>query len=195
MNLYVSIRYFIEPPIAVLLGVILLPVFLVVAFLIKLDSRGPVIFVQLRVGFKGRIFRMYKFRTMKQSQTVGAKFAADNDDRITRIGRFLRRTRIDELPQLWNIINLSMSFIGPRPEQIQFVEEFKKTIPNYMKRHEHKPGITGLAQITSGYAYDDDTTKAKLSCDLDYINRASLKLDLYILIRTLGVIVNGFGAR
>ncbi len=169
-----------------------LPVILIAIVLIKLESRGPAIYSQIRTGRFDRPFRIYKLRTMVQNaETTGAQWASVGDSRITRLGRFLRRTRIDELPQFWNVLLGDMSLVGPRPERPQFVQMLKKEIPFYLQRHLVKPGLTGWAQINYRYGASVDDSKNKLMYDLYYVKRASLALDLQILLRTVGTMMKG----
>ena len=173
-----------------------LPVMLIVALLIRFDSPGPVLFIQERVGQGGRPFRMIKFRTMRiDAERDGAKFARDGDHRVTRVGRWLRKFRLDELPQFWNVLKGEMSLIGPRPEQVPFARQFADEIPYYSYRHLVKPGITGWAQVTQGYAAGKEETWEKLEYDLYYVKHLSLWLDLLIILKTLRTILTGFGAR
>jgi len=172
------------------------PLMSVIALLIKLDSRGPVLFIQDRVGQGGKPFRMVKFRTMRtDAERGGAKFAKEADDRVTRLGRWLRKFRLDELPQFWNVLKGEMSLIGPRPEQVKFAEEFTKEIPYYSYRHLVKPGITGWAQVMHGYAAGKEETREKLEYDLYYVKYLSLWLDFLIVAKTIRTILTGFGAR
>lgn len=179
------------------LGLVLFaPVMIIVAVMIKVESSGPIVFVQRRVGEGGREFMMYKFRSMVQdAEKSGAKFATATDARITRLGRVIRKLRIDELPQLINVLTGSMSMIGPRPEQKAFVEELEKEIPLYPIRHAVRPGITGWAQVMQGYADDVSSTDVKLSYDLFYIKNLSLMMDMVIFFKTIKTIITGFGAR
>jgi len=177
-------------PFALVLG-------LVIAGAIRVDSRGPVIFKQRRIGLEGRPFTLYKFRTMR-SKNEGerkARFATQGDDRLTRVGRFLRRVRVDELPQLWNVVRGDLSLVGPRPEQGPFVERFSETIPFYMHRHLVRPGLTGWAQVNFGYADGHADTIDKLSYDLYYIKHVGVWLDLEVLGRSVWTVLSGFGAR
>ncbi len=168
----------------------------VVAVMIKLESPGSVFFWQKRVGMNGKTFNMLKFRSMtSDSEKHGSQFAQSNDMRVTRVGKVIRKLRIDELPQLWNVFKGEMSIIGPRPEQESFVKEFNKTIPNYSMRHLVRPGITGLAQTEQGYVADTDGTVVKLRYDLYYIRNISFLTDLQIVLKTIGTILTGFGAR
>ncbi|MCE2517108.1 MAG: exopolysaccharide biosynthesis polyprenyl glycosylphosphotransferase [Alphaproteobacteria bacterium] len=176
--------------------VILSPLMLVVAVMIRLESKGPAVFVQRRVGEGGREFRMYKFRSMVQdAESKGAKFATASDARITSLGRVIRKLRIDELPQLVNVLSGSMSMIGPRPEQKAFVDNLAEDIPLYPFRHAVRPGITGWAQVMQGYADDVSSTDVKLSYDLFYIKNLSLMMDMVIFFKTIKTIITGFGAR
>ncbi len=176
---------------------LLSPVMALIALAIRLDSRGCAFFVQERVGLDGTVYRMHKFRTMapRESESSAPAFADQEEKRITRVGRILRKTRLDELPQLWDVLLGNMSLVGPRPEQPAFVEQFRESIPLYDYRHEARPGITGWAQINYDYAYDLEGTKRKLEYDLYYVKRRSLMLDLQILLKTLEIMVGRRGAR
>ena len=168
----------------------------VTAIAIKLESRGAVFFWQKRVGMNGKVFNMLKFRSMtSDSEKNGSQFAQSNDMRVTRVGKFIRKFRVDEIPQLWNVVKGEMSIIGPRPEQESFVNEFNKTIPNYALRHMVMPGITGLAQTEQGYVADAEATITKLEYDLYYIKNMSLLTDAQITMKTIYTILTGFGAR
>jgi len=169
---------------------------LIIAISIKVDSKGPVFFIQERVGQNGKPFKLIKFRTMhNNSELDGPQFAKENDSRVTRVGKFLRKTRLDELPQLINVIRGDMSFVGPRPEQIPFARQFEEKIPYYNLRYSLKPGLTGWAQINRGYTSGLDDTKEKLEYDLFYLRYESPWLDLLILFKTLKIVLTGFGAR
>lgn len=173
-----------------------LPLCLCVALAIQLDSPGPVLFSQRRIGLNGQDFRLWKFRSMRHADTEQpAQFARPGDPRITRVGRFLRRSRLDELPQLWNVLRGDMSLIGPRPEQTALVHGFAARIPAYPYRHLVRPGLTGWAQVLQGYAGDEEETAVKLSYDLYYVTHYSAALDLLIAYKTLRIILSGFGAR
>jgi sugar transferase (PEP-CTERM system associated) len=180
-----------------LMGLVLsLPIMLVVSLLVKLDSRGPVLFRQQRVGERGRIFVLNKFRSMSvDAERNGAVWAQQRDPRVTRIGRWLRRTRLDELPQFWNVLVGDMSFVGPRPERPEFVSTLQKQIPFYMGRHSVKPGITGWAQVRHHYAASVEDSMEKLQYDLYYIKNMSPLLDLVILMSTLQVVLFARGSR
>jgi lipopolysaccharide/colanic/teichoic acid biosynthesis glycosyltransferase/glycosyltransferase involved in cell wall biosynthesis len=173
-----------------------LSIAVVVAVAVRYDSKGPALFSQERVGRNGKVFKLYKFRSMVHGlQAPGVHFAQAEDPRITRVGRVLRRTRLDELPQLWNVLRGEMSLIGPRPEQVPFVREFAATIPSYPYRHLVRPGLTGWAQVQQGYADSADSTRIKLSYDLYYVAHYSLALDLLIAAKTCKIVWTGFGAR
>lgn len=193
---YMAIKRFLEVLLILISLPITIPIMLVTALVIKLESSGSILFVQQRVGLGGKEFKIYKFRSMsKNSEANGAQMASEGDMRVTRIGRFIRKVRIDELPQFWNIVKGDMSLIGPRPEQKIFVDEFDKSIPFYNYRHIVKPGITGWAQVMHGYAADEDETKIKVEHDFYYIKNFSLSLDMLIFFKTIFTMLTGFGAR
>ncbi len=173
------------------------PAFLIAPFaalLIKLESPGPVFYSHKRVGKNGRIFEIVKFRSMKaDAETNGARWAKENDSRITAAGRFLRKTRIDELPQLWNVLKGELSLIGPRPERPEFTETLKKEIPHYAMRHLVKPGLSGWAQINFPYGASKEDAMEKLQYDLFYIKNRSLTLDLDIFLKTLATVIRHQG--
>lgn len=209
--------------IALLGLICLLPLFGVVALAIKLDSAGPVFYKQERVGINrrrsdrrrssddllmcnrredrrqknlfGKTFFVYKFRTMvtDAEKRCGPIWATKNDPRITRLGRFLRKTRIDEFPQLFNVLKGEMSVVGPRPERPFFIEKLSTEVPNYTRRLEVLPGITGLAQVEGGYDVTLDDVKKKVSHDLEYIRISSIKSDVLIMFRTVGVMLGARG--
>lgn len=173
------------------------PVFPILAVLIRLDSPGPVFFKQLRVGENEVEYFVYKFRTMAEDaeKSTGAVWAQKNDPRVTKIGQFLRKTRLDEIPQLYNVLKGDMSFIGPRPERMPFVERLKETIPFYSTRHFVKPGVTGWAQVCYPYGASDEDALEKMRYDLYYIKNYSVMLDFRIIIDTIRVVLTGFGGR
>lgn len=182
---------------ASLLIVVTSPLLVVAILAIKLTSPGPIIFKQKRLTQGSRVFILLKLRTMvfgAETET-GAVWAKDNDPRVTRLGKFLRRTRIDELPQLLNVLRGDMSLIGPRPERPEFSEMLAKEFPSFNKRLEVKAGITGLAQVGSGYAANLSSYRKKLALDLLYIQNRSLMLDFKISLKTILVIITGSGAR
>ncbi len=174
------------------------PIMLVTILLIKLESgpTSPVFYTQQRVGRNGSPFNIYKFRSMREdAEKNGAIWAMQNDNRVTAVGAFIRKYRIDELPQLFNILNGDMSFIGPRPERPEFVNKLSETIPYYGDRHQVKPGLTGWAQICYSYGSSEEDALEKLQYDLYYIKNYTLLLDTIILIQTCEVIFFGKGAR
>lgn len=173
-----------------------LPLALIVGIAVRLDSEGPVLFSQWRVGLDGQPFVLRKFRSMRHDAPGdSAQFAEVDDGRVTRWGRIMRRTRLDELPQLWNVLVGDMSLIGPRPEQVEFVEQFAQEIPSYPYRHLVRPGLTGWAQVHQGYAAGSEETAVKLSYDLYYVAHYSLAMDLLILGKTITTVLSGKGAR
>jgi lipopolysaccharide/colanic/teichoic acid biosynthesis glycosyltransferase len=175
---------------AVALGLLTLPLLLVLAVLVRLDG-GPALFAQIRVGERGRPFRLLKLRTMYVGSGDEAVWAADRDPRTTTVGRFLRRSHLDELPQLWNVLRGEMSFVGPRPEQLPFVERLERSLPFYQRRHLIRPGLTGWAQVRCGYAGSDVGAAWKLCNDLYYVKHRSLALDLLLLLETVGLLILG----
>ncbi|NLE52681.1 MAG: polyprenyl glycosylphosphotransferase, partial [Chloroflexi bacterium] len=154
----------------------------------KLDSPGPIFFRQQRVGKSGRLFWVVKLRSMipDAERETGPRWASDDDPRVTRVGRLLRKTRLDEMPQLYNVLRGEMSIIGPRPERPEFVEALSQTIPFYRTRHVVKPGITGWAQVRYHYGSSEEDALIKLQYDLYYIRHRSLALDVLIILRTAG---------
>jgi sugar transferase (PEP-CTERM system associated) len=176
--------------------VVAVPVMLIVALLVKLTSHGPVLYHQARVGQHGRIFTVHKFRSMVTDAEAGtgAVWAQQNDSRITPVGRFMRRTRLDELPQLWNVLRGDMSLIGPRPERPEFVRSLTDQIPFYGQRHVVRPGLTGWAQVRYTYGASVEDAMEKLQYDLYYIKNMSLALDLFILFSTVKTILQRQGA-
>jgi sugar transferase (PEP-CTERM system associated) len=176
--------------------VLALPIMLLVAFLVRLTSRGPVLYHQARVGQHGRIFTVHKFRSMVTDAEAGtgAVWAQRNDSRVTPIGRFLRRTRLDELPQLWNVLRGDMSLVGPRPERPEFVRSLTDQIPFYGQRHVVRPGLTGWAQVRYTYGASVEDAMEKLQYDLYYIKNMSLALDLFILFSTVKTVLQRQGA-
>lgn len=173
-----------------------LPIMLIAAVIVRLESPGPIIYTQKRVGLREKEFTVYKFRSMRaDAEKNGAVWAAQNDSRVTRSGKIMRKTRIDELPQLWNVLKGDMSFIGPRPERMAFVQELKKTIPYYGLRHTVKPGLTGWAQVCYPYGASEDDARHKLEYDLYYIKNMSILLDIRIILKTMGVVLFPRGAR
>ena len=173
------------------------PLIIVTAILIKIDSTGPVLFTQERVGKNEKPYMLYKFRSMVQDaeKQSGPVWASDNDKRKTRVGRIIRKWRIDEIPQLWNVLKGDMSFVGPRPEREFFVKKLEGAIPYYGERFSVKPGITGWAQVCYGYGASVDDAVEKVNYDLFYIKNMSVFMDLMIILRTIKIVLFGKGAR
>ncbi len=196
-RILLSIRRVLSMIVAAVSLALLFPFFVVVAILIKLDSPGPVFYSQIRVGQHNKPIRIHKFRSMRNDAEKNgeAVWAVENDPRITRVGRFLRKTRIDELPQLLNVMIGELEFVGPRPERPEFVEKLQAMIPYYALRHTVKPGLTGWAQVMFHYGSSIDESKEKLQYDLFYIKNMSVKLDLLILFHTFKIVLLGRGAR
>jgi sugar transferase (PEP-CTERM system associated) len=174
-----------------------LPLLPFIVLVIKISSPGQILYRQSRMGRDGVIFRCYKFRTMRSDAEAdtGPTWAKDDDPRITRVGKFLRKTRMDEIPQLLNVLNGDMSLVGPRPERPEFVAELSKEIPYYHLRHSIRPGITGWAQILYKYGNSVEDAKEKLRYDLYYIKNMSVGLDLLIILNTIKIILLGRGAK
>lgn len=173
---------------------VVVPIVLATALAVRVNMGGPVLFVQERVGRGGRPFRMYKFRSMRPAGDE-VRTTSAGDDRVTPLGRALRRYRLDELPQLWNVLKGDMSLIGPRPEWTPLNEAYVRQMPTYAYRNMVRPGISGWAQVRSGYAGDLEETRVKLSYDLYYVKNLSLMLDLQIILRTAWTLIAGSGAR
>jgi len=180
-----------------LIGLLLLsPLILIISILIKIDSPGSVFYKQERVGENGKEFKLLKFRSMVESaEANGPVWAGKNDDRITRIGRWIRKWRLDEIPQMVNVLEGDMSLVGPRPERAYFVEILRKEIPFYDQRFCVKPGITGWAQVKYQYGASKDDALEKLMYDLYYIKNLSPLYDLLIIFETIKVVLSGKGAR
>lgn len=182
---YIWIKPAIDVAVAGLLLTVALPVLLLAGLLVKLTSRGPILYSQTRVGSLGRPFRIYKIRTMyHDSEAAGARWCAKADPRVTFVGRILRKTHIDELPQLWNILRRDMSLIGPRPERPEFIPVLEQAIEGYMGRLAIRPGLTGLAQIQLPPDTNLQSVRRKLALDLVYIQRRSFWLDLRLYVGT-----------
>jgi len=180
-----------------LIGLILLsPFILVISILIKIDSRGPVFYKQERVGERGKIFKLLKFRSMvENAEAKGPVWAQQDDKRVTRVGRWIRKLRLDEVPQMFNVLKGDVSFVGPRPERPCFVEQLRKEIPFYDHRHSVKPGVTGWAQVKYRYGASKEDALEKLKYDLYYIKNLSPLFDLLIIFETIKVVLFGKGAR
>jgi lipopolysaccharide/colanic/teichoic acid biosynthesis glycosyltransferase len=181
---------------SLLLLILTLPIFIVVACLVKLDSPGPILYRQARVGLYGRTFTLLKFRSMRvDAEAGGPQWATVGDSRVTRVGAFLRACRIDELPQLLNVLLGDMSLVGPRPERPHFVRQLARVLPHYNERACVLPGITGWAQVKLPYGASVEDARAKLEYDLFYLANRSLLFDLLILVATVRVVVFCIGSR
>lgn len=190
-----ALKRALDVAIAVTALVVTLPIIAMVALLVATTGR-PIIFRQIRMGEHGRPFTILKFRTMRRDAEVGgAVWASRSDPRTTRVGRLLRRTRLDELPQLWNVLHGEMSIVGPRPERPEFLERLEAHVPYWTKRHLIKPGITGWAQISHDYAANENETEAKLAYDLWYLRHQSILVDVLICMRTIPRMLGGGGSR
>ncbi len=188
---YLIVKRVIDIVLSIIFSLISLIFLPFIALLIKLDSKGPLIYKQKRVGLGAKVFTVYKFRSMvHNAETNGATWAAKNDSRITKIGKFMRKSRLDEIPQFINILKGNMSFVGPRPERPKFVEELKKEITFYNERHLVKPGLSGWAQINFPYGASVEDAKTKLSYDLFYIKNQSIALDISIALKTVNTVFN-----
>jgi len=181
--------------ISIVVLVIMLPLIIVISVVIRLTSKGPAIYSQERVGKKGKPFTMYKFRTMRidAEAETGPTWAQENDPRITKVGALLRKTRLDEIPQFYNVLKGEMSLVGPRPERPYFVSRFKNEIPMYTRRLRVRPGITGWAQVKWKYDSSLDDVKEKTKYDLFYVENMSLRMDFKILINTIFSMVRAKG--
>ena len=177
--------------------VVVAPLMLIVAIAVRMTSRGPILYRQQRVGLHGRVFQAYKFRSMLEDaeKDTGAVWASRNDQRVTAVGRLIRQTRIDELPQLWNILCGHMSLVGPRPERPEFVAELTRQIPFYGQRHSIRPGLTGWAQVRYTYGASVEDALEKLQYDLFYIKNMSLAFDLFIIVNTIKTVLMRKGAQ
>jgi sugar transferase (PEP-CTERM system associated) len=177
--------------------VLVLPLFPLFALAIRLDSPGPIFFRQVRVGEREKNFSLYKFRTMGEDaeKGTGAVWAQEKDSRVTRVGNFFRKSRIDEIPQLFNVLMGNMSLVGPRPERPEFIEKLKEVIPYYSERHFVKPGVTGWAQVRYPYGASVEDALEKLRYDLYYIKNLSITFDLMIILETVKVVLFRRGGR
>lgn len=193
-NFYEAIKRILDMFGALVVGIISLLFYPLIILIIKFDSAGPIFYKQRRIGQDGQIFNVIKFRSMvAEAEKNGAQWADHYDHRITRVGKFMRKIRLDELPQLWNVFIGQMSFIGPRPERIEFVQQLEKAVPYYQIRHIVKPGLTGWAQVNFRYGASVEDSIEKLQFELYYIKHRSFILDLSILLRTIKIILAGGG--
>ncbi len=197
LTLYSMLKRFLDILVSLALLGLLLPVMIIISILIRLSSPGAAIYCQQRLTDRAKTFTMFKFRTMASDAEAssGAVMADVGDPRITKIGTFLRRTRLDELPQLLNVVIGDMSLVGPRPERPELARTLREELPGFQRRTKVRAGLTGLAQTKSGYASNVEGYREKLALDLLYIKRRSLLLDLQILFNTIWVVVSGKGAR
>ncbi|MCH4891864.1 MULTISPECIES: sugar transferase [unclassified Sphingomonas] len=199
LSAYMSIKHAVDWIMALIAGVVLLVPLLLVALIIRLTSSGPALFRQTRIGYRGEPFTVYKFRTMRvletQPSTLEAAITREGDDRVTPVGRFLRHSRIDELPQIINVLRGEMSWIGPRPEAEVLSRWYEREIPFYRYRHVVRPGIAGWAQVCQGHVAEVDEVRAKLHYDFYYIKNYSPWIDLLIVARTIRTMITGFGSR
>ena len=179
---------------AMLIGIFAAPVIILAAIIVKLESKGPVFFIQERIGEGNRKFNIVKFRSMTtDAEKDGPQWASKNDNRVTKFGKIMRATRIDELPQLWNVLRGEMSFVGPRPEREFFIQQLEKEIPYYNLRHTVKPGLTGWAQVMYPYGASVEDAYRKLQYDLYYIKHHSIPFDVKVLLKTVTIVIFGKG--
>ena len=179
---------------ALLIGVCVIPIMIIAAIIIKLESKGPIFFIQERIGEGNKPFKIVKFRSMTtDAEKDGPKWATKNDNRVTKFGKFMRLTRVDELPQLWNVLKGEMSFVGPRPEREFFIKQLEKEIMYYNLRHTVKPGLTGWAQVMYPYGASVEDAYRKLQYDLYYIKNHDILFDLKILLKTVTIVIFGKG--
>lgn len=170
-----------------------IPLIMIFGILVKLEDGGPIIYKQERLGKDGKIFNLYKIRSMRiDAEKFGVQWAQNNDPRVLNVGKFIRKTRIDEIPQLFNILKGDMSIVGPRPERPVFTMQFNEEIGDFVNRLSVKPGLTGLAQVNGGY---DMTPEEKLEWDIKYIKSTNILLDIKIILKTINIILTGYGAR
>ena len=196
-NVFILVRRAVSIVISLIGLILALPLFPLIMLAIRLDSKGPVFYPQTRVGKAGCLFKVVKFRTMRQDAEAasGPKWAGNNDPRVTRVGKFLRSSRLDEIPQLWCVLKGDMAFVGPRPERPEFIEWLSKEIPFYGVRHMVRPGLTGWAQVKYKYGSTVEDSREKLQYDLFYIKNASIGLDLLIMFLTVKTVLLRRGAQ
>lgn len=194
-KLYWLLKNLFDRSIAIMIFICIIPIYILLIPTLLLFSGRPIFYSQTRTGLRNKPFTIHKLRTMKtDAESSGAKWATPNDSRVTPIGKFLRKSRLDELPQLWNIINGDMSLVGPRPERPEMIEgKLDKNIPFYNFRHLVKPGVTGWAQVNFGYGYSENDSMSKLQYDLYYVKNKSIWLDIKIILRTVKTVITGMG--
>lgn len=190
---YLFIKRLFDVTVAFVTGIILLVPMIVIALLVKIDSKGPAFFRQERLGLNGKLFTIYKFRSMRMDAEVNGPQWADKDDqRCTKLGKLLRKTRLDELPQVLNILRGDMSLVGPRPERAYFYDKFEEYIPGFRQRLQVLPGLTGYAQVNGGY---DLSPEEKLAYDMEYIEKRCVRMDIACMVKTVRLIFTHEGAR
>ncbi len=195
-NYYAPYKRLVDLALSLVTAVVWVPLAGVLWLVVAAGSPGPAIYRQTRIGLNGRPFTLYKFRTMQlDAERDGPRFAAPNDSRLTKVGGWLRRARVDEIPQMWNVLKGDLSMVGPRPERPEFTARFEQTIPFYQYRHLVRPGVTGWAQVNHGYANGQEQTVDKLTYDLYYVKHMSPGLDAEILGRSIWTVLSGFGAQ
>ena len=193
---HMLLRRLLSISVSLVASLICLPFVPFIILAVRLSSPGPILFSQTRVGRRGKLFTAYKFRTMRQdAEANGAVWAVKDDPRVTRVGMIMRKTRLDEIPQLWNVLRGDMAFVGPRPERPEFVQWLSQEIPYYDLRHMIRPGITGWAQVRYQYGASLEETKRKLEYDLYYVKHQTIGLDLLIMFETIKTIILRRGAQ
>lgn len=192
---YKAVKVLIDKVVALIIFAVILPIYAILIPLLLIFSGRPIFYSQIRTGFRNRPFRIYKLRTMTvNAEKSGAQWATPKDVRVTPIGKFLRTTRLDELPQLWNILNGTMSLVGPRPERPEMIKDkLEKNIPFYNFRHLVKPGVTGWAQVNFRYGYSEEDSMEKLQYDLYYVKNKSVWMDIKIILKTIKTVITGMG--
>jgi lipopolysaccharide/colanic/teichoic acid biosynthesis glycosyltransferase len=195
---YFQVKHLLEILCILFFSPLIIPIIIITSLIIKIsEPKAPIFYTQNRMGLNGCKFKIYKFRSMtyKPSKIDTNKFASEEQHRITKFGRIIRKYRIDEFPQFYNILKGDMSLICPRPEQYDIAKEYILKIDGYSRRHVVRPGITGLAQVINGYTDSEDKTRVKLKSDLEYIENMSFKNDLLIMLETIRIMATGFGAK
>ena len=189
-----TLKRILDLSISIISLILLIPVFIVLAALVKFSSKGPIFFLQDRIGKNGRIFKIIKFRTMYLgSEKNGPQLSSTNDKRITRIGRFMRKTRLDEFPQFWNVIKGDMSLVGPRPERQFYIDQIAAIEPQFLELTKVRPGITSWGQVKYGYAENVEQMLSRMKFDLIYLKNRSISLDVKIMLFTILIIFKGSG--